>query len=266
MDLTILGSGNVAPSPTRRPPGYLLRVGAWTALIDAGPGTLSTLASLGIRARDIDVVLLSHLHPDHALDLVHLLFYRSVADPGDVNPSLRIVGPAGFREEMASWLAAIHPATLETDVPLGWVEMGEAPLDLGPLRVRAFEVDHRRASPSGAVGYYLESRDGILSYTGDTALTRSLVPLLDRRACVLCECTTPDDDPLPGHLTPSAVRRLVEHNPPHLLVLTHLSPAFAPGDLPGEAFRGYPGRVAVAEDGMVISFDPSYIRVHAPEP
>ncbi len=260
MHLTIIGSGTVHPSSSRRPPAYLLQQDGNNLLIDAGPGTLTALAGMGIRPGDLDAVILSHLHPDHALDIVHLLFHRSIAGPAEIRENLRLVGPEGFAEELASWMDAIHPGAMDGNEDLEFEELLDGSTTvIGPWKLIGFEVAHRLDAPSNALGYYIESTRGILSYTGDTAYFDELTKLLDRRGCLLCECTSPDRNPIDGHMTPARVRHLAEHNPPQLLVLTHLGPDFDREKLPGPQFEGFPGRVIRAEDGMVIAFDPGFI-------
>jgi ribonuclease BN (tRNA processing enzyme) len=262
MELTVIGSGTVTPSATRHPAAYLLQQDGFRVLLDAGPGTLSQLARLGVSPGDLDAVVLTHLHPDHALDLVHLLFHRGVCGPGERREELLLVGPSGFQAELEGWLRAIHPGTLEENTDLVWQESGAFAAQIGPWQAHAVPLAHRTSSPSGAVGYHIESNRGVLSYTGDSSMCPGLTQLLDHRGCLICECTSPDRSPTRGHLTPAQVRRLAERNLPELLVLSHVGPEFEDGELPGEAFHGYPGRVALAEDGMMITFDSGYIRSH----
>jgi glyoxylase-like metal-dependent hydrolase (beta-lactamase superfamily II) len=74
MRLTILGSGTSIPTFDRGAPGVLVRAGGRTVLVDLGPGTLSRLPRLGVDLGDVDVVLFTHFHTDHAADLAPLLF------------------------------------------------------------------------------------------------------------------------------------------------------------------------------------------------
>ena len=73
MQLTILGSGTGVPLPQRSPAGVLVQIGATPLLFDLGPGTIPRLNAVGVSYRDLEHVFLTHLHPDHTLDLVMLL-------------------------------------------------------------------------------------------------------------------------------------------------------------------------------------------------
>ncbi|MCI0475547.1 MAG: MBL fold metallo-hydrolase, partial [Anaerolineales bacterium] len=73
LHLTILGAGTGVPMPRRSPAGVLVQIGATPLLFDLGPGTLPRLDAAGVSYRDLEYVFLTHLHPDHTLDLAMLL-------------------------------------------------------------------------------------------------------------------------------------------------------------------------------------------------
>ncbi len=261
MRLTIVGSGGANPHPRRHPPAYLLEQGEDRILMDAGPGALGRLAALGVRPADLTAVLLSHLHPDHALEVVPLLFHRSWAPAGQVHPGLRLLGPTGFRTELSSWAEAVYPGILAgANEDLVWEEL-EGPASIGPWRVTPVPVLHRPGGPSASLGYRLEGDQGHLAYTGDTGPCEALNELLDPVGCLLCECNAADE--APWHLWPAEIRRLLDGRPPALTLLTHVHEAFDREPLPGPAFDGYPGRVVVAEDRMVVRWVDGVPRVES---
>ena len=67
---------------------------------------------------------------------------------------------------------------------------------------------------------------------------------------LLIECSTPDEAPVPGHLTPAGVARMASEAGVGRVVLTHLYPAVDDGRLPAEVERGFDGAVLVAHDGL----------------
>jgi ribonuclease BN (tRNA processing enzyme) len=105
LSVMVLGSGGPVATPAgRASAGYLIFVdGQPKILMDAGGGTYQRLAASGTNVKDLDIVLLSHLHIDHTSDLsaiiktvyFHNRGYNLAHDafpPGRTEP-FRIFGP-----------------------------------------------------------------------------------------------------------------------------------------------------------------------------
>lgn len=75
LSIMVLGSGGpVATAKGRASAGYLIFTdGKPRILMDAGGGTFQRLAKSGTNIRDLDIVLLSHLHIDHTGDLSSMI-------------------------------------------------------------------------------------------------------------------------------------------------------------------------------------------------
>ena len=104
--LTILGSGTIRCTAKRQPPGYL--VGDPNSgpciLIDPGPGTLAALPRAGATPEGIDLVLVTHTHIDHHLDLAALLFARHVPTyEGSGAAPLVVGGPSSLTPVLEGW-------------------------------------------------------------------------------------------------------------------------------------------------------------------
>lgn len=100
LAVQVLGSGGPELDDGRASSGYLVwRNGHARLLIDLGPGSLLRFEQSGAQVEDIDAVLLSHLHVDHAADLPALIkgSFFSARDR-----DLPIYGPTG---------SALMPAT-----------------------------------------------------------------------------------------------------------------------------------------------------------
>lgn len=71
LSIVVLGSGGpVATTAGRASAGYLILVeGQPRILMDLGGGTFQRLAKTGYDLKDLDIILLSHLHVDHTSDL-----------------------------------------------------------------------------------------------------------------------------------------------------------------------------------------------------
>ncbi len=75
LSVLVLGSGGpMATASGRASAGYLIFVdGQPRILMDAGGGTYQRLAESGVNVKDLDLVLLSHLHIDHTGDLSSII-------------------------------------------------------------------------------------------------------------------------------------------------------------------------------------------------
>jgi ribonuclease Z len=74
FSLTILGSSGALPAIGRFPTSQYLTIQNRHFLIDCGEGTQMQLAKFQISSHKIDHILISHLHGDHYLGLMPLLF------------------------------------------------------------------------------------------------------------------------------------------------------------------------------------------------
>ena len=103
MRLTIVGCSGSFPGPESPASCYLVEAPydgrTFRLLLDLGSGALGALqrhADLG----EIDAVALSHLHPDHCLDLCGYYVVRKY-HPAGARPRLAVYGPEGTSERMA---------------------------------------------------------------------------------------------------------------------------------------------------------------------
>ena len=95
LELVVLGSGG--PGATGRAgSSYLVLVdGVPRILIDAGPGSFARLGEAKLSLAKTDIVLLTHLHIDHAGELPGLLKARAVSSAGPI--TFNVFGPGGRR-------------------------------------------------------------------------------------------------------------------------------------------------------------------------
>lgn len=252
MELTILGSGTVAPSRRRAAPGYLLRAGADRVVIDSGPGTLSRLLSAGVRHDEVTHILYTHNHLDHTGELAPWLFLSRIPSTERRSP-LTIAGSAGFmkmlsslREVYGHWLdAASYTLNLVT------LDAGRrSRVAIDGWSLEAFPVNHIESS----IGYRItdESTGRTLVCTGDTAPCEGLAASARGADLLLIEASSPDPDPLPGHLTPSLAGTVAREAGARKVVLTHFYPACDEADMLGQLSRAWDGEAVIAEDGMRI--------------
>jgi ribonuclease BN (tRNA processing enzyme) len=198
MRLTILGA---APAYTNRrgaaASSYLVQqpIGdtAASLVLDLGQGSFSNLAAT-VEPSTLSGLVVSHLHPDHFVDLVALRHYLR----WEFEPSRRVTvfGPAGLdgRIDALDGVPGFSAAALDVEpIP------GDGHCRVGPFVVSARRVTHTDESyafrisvdPGRTNGN--GSKNGIASpglvYSGDCSRPEDLVPLIRPGDTVLCEAS-----------------------------------------------------------------------------
>lgn len=248
MEVTVVGSGTVVPRLERRQSCVTVRTGEETLVFDLGSGAVRGMLHAGLDPFAIDRIFFTHFHPDHTVDAVQLLFAMNYgADEPRTRP-LAVAGPEPF-EEFWRKILNVWGEWMEGDYPLEVTELpheSSYPLELSGCHISWAPAEHRPES----IAYRLEAGGRAFVYTGDTEYSESVVELARGAHTMLVECSFPDDDPVPGHLTPSSVARMASESGVERVVLTHVYPAADDLDLTAEVGKGYDGEVLLGEDGL----------------
>lgn len=217
MKITYLGTGN-AFAPQRDWASILVNDGI---LLDAGPSLLVNLKRLGIDPAAIHHIFISHIHADHFFGLPFLLldyyFLSKTQQP------LTLIGPPGMEARLKHLMALAYPELADRDWPrpMTFVEAAAGTVQtVNGLSFSAVPMVHLPELLT-AFGYRLQLADGILAYSGDTAMTPALSTLMaDARVCIL-EATAQDVSPV--HLGRDAIRQLRAQAPAGCaILLNHL--------------------------------------------
>jgi ribonuclease BN (tRNA processing enzyme) len=249
MELIILGSGTGVPSLRRGSPGFLIKAGEQSILLDSGSGTLVKMLRAEVTYKEVDAVLYSHIHPDHVSDLVPLIFACKYHDDPRTK-DLRILGGHGFqdffeglRSVYGTW---IKPKTFRIHIQ----EVIVDDIQIGDLRITTLPLEHAPES----VGYRLTSPTGrTVVYAGDTEYCRNIVELAMGADLLIVECSFPEGKQVKGHLTPSLAGRIALEAGCTQLVLTHFYPPCEQSNIRSDCQAVFPGEVLLAEDMMRIA-------------
>lgn len=216
LELLVAGAG---PAYTDRRgavgAAYLVRHGADSLLLDLGQGAFPNVAAV-IEPSELGAVVVSHLHPDHFVDLVPLRHYlRFEFDPPR---RMRVIGPAG----LAGRLDALHDSPGFTAAALDL----EALTDGGSYRVGSFTLEAvrvRHTDDSHAFRVSAGPGTGLV-YSGDCGSADDLRPLIRPGDTLLAEATFGADEVAPGsgHLNAWDVGRLAADTGVARVLLTHL--------------------------------------------
>ncbi|WAL40257.1 MBL fold metallo-hydrolase [Brevibacterium sp. BRM-1] len=260
MRLTAIGTSGSFPGPASAASCYLVEHAeagrTWRIVLDLGSGALGPLQTV-CAVGEIDAVVLSHLHPDHCLDITGLYVARSY-DParpaGSAIPRIPVWAPADAAERLS---AAYHTEAGRSPVAseyhatdLGSVfdfhELGpRAAFSIGPLAFTAHLVDH----PVEAYALRIGAPDGaVLAYSGDSDECAELTAAAAGAALFLCEAAFEEDrDTVRGiHLTGRRAGRTARAAGAQALVLTHVPPWTRAQTVAAEAAAEFSGPIEIA--------------------
>jgi ribonuclease BN (tRNA processing enzyme) len=247
MELIVVGSGTGVPSLRRGSPCLAVKAAGRLLIMDLGSGSLRALTRLGIQISEIDILALTHRHPDHVGDLVPFLFTTRYSLGYTRKEPFFLLASRGFREFYGLLLQAFEHWV---EPPVGLMNLKELSPS-GPdsvawegLAIKSAPTDHTE----GSLAFRLEAEGRTLVYSGDTDMSDSLVGLAQGADLLVLECSNPFK--VEGHLTPPEAGRLAARTGAPRLVLTHFYPPCDEVDVVALAATEFPGEIIRAEDGL----------------
>ncbi len=137
LDVALVGTGGMMPLPNRWLSSVLVRYQGRLILFDCGEGTQISLRALGWGLKDIDLILISHIHGDHVTGLPGLLL--TLGNSGRTE-AVQIVGPPGF-SAVVERLLIVAPH-LPFDIHCRELRGGEC-FKLAGLTITCGEAEHQ---------------------------------------------------------------------------------------------------------------------------
>jgi ribonuclease BN (tRNA processing enzyme) len=277
LSLVVLGSGGPG-ALGRASSGFLLLVdGVPRILVDAGPGIFARLGETGLSLAQTDIILLTHLHADHAGELPGLVKARAVAVRAPI--TFHVFGPQGRR---AVGDDAYFPATSRfidllfgargafaylpdfagkitfkvKDLP-SIPQVNSKPsviYSADDLIIRAIPGHHRDAP---AVIYRIEHGGKSITFSGDIDAKGhdDLKAIAAGTDLLVFNAVVRDPPEAPPilytlHTAPGDIGRLAAESGAHALLLAHLSPAtdLNRAEVEASIRRNFAGPVRFAED------------------
>jgi ribonuclease BN (tRNA processing enzyme) len=244
LELDVLGAG---PAYTDRlgsaGAAYLLRSPRSAILLDLGQGAFPRLAAQ-LEPSTVDAVFVSHLHPDHFIDLIALRHYLR----WQFNPPRRIRVIAA--DGIAGRLDALHDEPGFAAESLDIEVLTEGPASVDDIVVEAARVTHTQDSYAFRVTAARGPGPGLI-YSGDCGRAEDLDRQIQSGDALLCEVSF-GPGPVPGdavHLDGPAVGRLAARTGAGRVLLTHLQMGFDPIATVESVRRIYRGPVDLVEPG-----------------
>ena len=181
MELTLLGTGCPSVDHKRFGPSNLISTKTAKILTDCGSGITQRLHELKVSSADIDALLFTHLHSDHAVDLYQLIIsswhsYR-------IKP-WKIYGPKGTKKFVKKIMDAWAD---ERKLRISYESRASAKafdiqvtefksigsIKIKDLSIKYFEVDHKPVKY--AYGFCFTNKNKKLTISGDTRPCENLM-------------------------------------------------------------------------------------------
>ena len=281
LELLVLGSGGPG-AEGRASSSYVLFIdGTPRILIDSGPGSFARLGEAHVDLEALDVVLLTHLHVDHAAELPGIIKARSVSighpihfdvfgpgghpARGDVPsfPSTRrfmeiLFGPDGAFAYLKDFAAPVSFTV--TDLPRAVrPEQPEVIYERGGVAIHALPGHHDDAP---AIIYRVDVGGRSVVFSGD--IDAEGLPALERIArgadLLVFDAVVLDPPGSPPilytlHTPPEAIGEIAARDRVGSLLLSHLSPEVDENRAAVAASIGthYGGHVVIASDGLRVT-------------
>ena len=232
MILRILGNNGPYPAPGGACSGYLLTSdsGDTRILIDCGTGVLNRLMD-ECPPKDLDAVVLSHLHYDHMSDMLPMQYALQFNPRQTPLPVYAPEEPENVRLLLDCACYDLWPAEDFT---------------VGEMRVSFTPARH--PVPTNAVAVTCDGKRFV--FTGDSNQD-ALVELFCEGADLLladCGLSGADHTPAAPHYSAELCGRLARDTHAKRLLLTHFNPKYDPADLLAEARTAFPA-AEIAELG-----------------
>ncbi len=262
--LQVLGSGGPELDDGRSSSAYLLWQGdSARLLMDTGSGSSTVFGATDARFTDLDAILLTHLHTDHAADLPAFIkgsfFSARVADlivagpmgndrmPDTDSFIMRLIGPEGAFAYLSSYLEPDTESYTLQAVTMPATDPGQ--LDGNGWQARSLPVQH---GPIPAVAWRVDIGECRVVYAGDVSAVPDDFAVFAQGADLLILHAAIPENAGPAarqlHMTPGGLVSLANQVAPRHVLLSHFMTRSA-HTVPVR-FRSLQASFSVARDGL----------------
>ncbi len=244
--LIFLGSGNAFGHDGRRHSSYLIEFEDKgkhrLMMMDCGPSTLPALHKKGYSLGDLDLIYISHLHPDHMLGLALLVLDNKWISK--LSNPIKLICPVGTQKFLRTICETIYSQDEAEVLPETYEFIETEPgseYNLFSLHFQFLRAEHtanaRMVAIKGAFS---------LGYSGDTSLVLESLNVLLTCKIVIHEAST-FDLVIPNHTT---IKDLLEVgiNRPNSFFVSHVDSSVSSNTL------SFQKNFQLAEDDMEIKF------------
>ena len=275
VSVQVIGSGGPYLNDNRASASYLIWVdGKAKVIVDAGGGSSINFEKSGANILDIDAILLTHFHEDHAAEFP---VYTKGAIHVNRENILRVMGPAGnkitggmseFVQNFLNTDKGIYKITTNGVIQNGKVvtrnirykiDVTDVPLDKkihtytlsDSITVSAIQTEH---AVLPAVAWRVDIGDKSVTFSGDMTNHFNTIATLAKGSDLLIAHNTVPEPTTSGrysmHMPPSEIAKIASEANVKKLVLSHRSPRLVALDPQSIEIieKSYRGPIQIADD------------------
>jgi ribonuclease BN (tRNA processing enzyme) len=221
LSVTFLGCGDVFGSGGRYQTCIMVKATSSTFLVDCGTSSLIAMRRFGMAPNDIDMILLTHLHGDHFGGIPFFVLDAQLISKR--SRPLLIVGPSGTKKRVMAAMEIFFPGSSQVQLPFSLdiqeFEV-ERPHVLDEVTVIPYLVEHPCGDPPLALRMLCNGK--ILTYTGDTAWTETLIPAAKNADLLIAEAYFFEKH-VKFHLDYHTLMSHLNDLQPKRMIITHMS-------------------------------------------
>lgn len=253
-NIVFLGTGGgrfVTTTQKRATGGFRINLKEACIHVDPGPGSLVRARQFKQSPFKVDLLLVSHIHPDHATDtpvMVEAMSKSTTQKKGGLLSSKSVIEGIGDNAPVISKYHLNFLKEYRTMIP-GDVH------NFGNLEITALKTFHRDES---TIGFKLCSGKKTIAYTSDTAFFEGQAGLYKNSDILILNVLRPRNMSLYFHMCTDETTKIIKEAKPKLVVIQHFGMKMLEAEPSAEAkfIQERTGvRTIAAEDGMVLNFN-----------
>lgn len=208
MEVTILGTGSIYSKSN-----CASLIIDNNILIDLGPGTVKQLLKQNYNLKNIDTILITHLHSDHILDFPTFIVNVEALE---IKNTINIYSPKGTKDKLLNLLNLMYGNYFDNFINkyLNFIDI---------IDNKSFTVNHhvfqtKRVTHTGidSYGFIVDSKLGI---SGDASLCDGVREIFSKSKVLICDCSLINGDIY--HMGIDNIIELLKNYKERKVILTH---------------------------------------------